>query len=359
MLAIALKVVGVLVALVVGVVLWVMSGKPRHRMEGKQRVLTSLPTQAYVFGMAIKKSLFAKKLRNAVVLPDVSIVQNDIEVRASHVAKYRDICGFDVKGDATPLTYPYLLIFPLQGLLLVDKSFPFQAMGVVHLANRIQQFGAIATGSKVTASVKFDPVVEPHAKGYCFKVVSEIFSSSKQSELLWRCESTYLFRSRNTTLATGVMYASKLEEKHMQEMTTGKNWALSADFGRKYAAVSGDYNPIHLYAFTAKLFGFPHGCIMHGMWSIAACTAALMPDISAAAASSSSAVGKTPIAEMYAEMKLPMYLPNKPILQQKSVTTAKCPEKTACKNARVFEMDMNMRKQSEPVPHLKGWCAWD
>ena len=38
--------------------------------------------------------------------------------------------------------------------------------------------------------------------------------------------------------------------------------------GRKYAKVSNDYNPIHLYAQTAKMFGFKQA-IVHGMWTAA------------------------------------------------------------------------------------------
>ena len=46
------------------------------------------------------------------------------------------------------------------------------------------------------------------------------------------------------------------------------------DIGRRYGAVSGDRNPIHLYGVTAKLFGFP-SAIAHGMWLKARTLAAL------------------------------------------------------------------------------------
>ncbi len=46
------------------------------------------------------------------------------------------------------------------------------------------------------------------------------------------------------------------------------------DLGRRYAAVSGDHNPIHLYPLTAKAFGFPRQ-IAHGMQTLARCVAAL------------------------------------------------------------------------------------
>ena len=60
----------------------------------------------------------------------------------------------------------------------------------------------------------------------------------------------------------------------------GIAWRLPGDLGRRYAAVSGDHNPIHLYPLTAKAFGFPRQ-IAHGMWSKARCLAALegrLPD---------------------------------------------------------------------------------
>ncbi|MEV4339612.1 MaoC/PaaZ C-terminal domain-containing protein [Streptomyces sp. NPDC049590] len=50
-------------------------------------------------------------------------------------------------------------------------------------------------------------------------------------------------------------------------------WRLGADVGRRYGAVSGDRNPIHLYPLTARLFGFPRP-VAHGMWTLARCLAA-------------------------------------------------------------------------------------
>ena len=64
------------------------------------------------------------------------------------------------------------------------------------------------------------------------------------------------------------------------ELTPSAEWRLGGDLGRRYAAVSGDRNPIHLHALTAKPFGFPRA-IAHGMWTKARCLAALegrLPD---------------------------------------------------------------------------------
>ncbi len=40
-------------------------------------------------------------------------------------------------------------------------------------------------------------------------------------------------------------------------------WSLRGNHGRRYARVSGDYNPIHLWSLTARAFGFRRP-ILHG-----------------------------------------------------------------------------------------------
>ena len=59
-----------------------------------------------------------------------------------------------------------------------------------------------------------------------------------------------------------------------------EEWRLPGDLGRRYGGVSGDRNPIHVHALSARLFGFPRA-IAHGMWTKARCLAALaatLPD---------------------------------------------------------------------------------
>jgi hypothetical protein len=193
--------IGILVAILMSLI---SNGKAVFSKDGNKKILKgTLHSQPYIFYMAIKKSIFGKKTKST-KLPDVQLVQKSITLDEAHVSKYREICGFS-KDNEVPITYHYLTIFPLQALLLVDQSFPFQAMGLVHLANRIQQFKQMNVNDKVTAVVKFDQTVVPHEKGYCFTVVSELFTDATD-ELLWRSESTYLFRTRASKGADGKLY---------------------------------------------------------------------------------------------------------------------------------------------------------
>jgi acyl dehydratase len=45
---------------------------------------------------------------------------------------------------------------------------------------------------------------------------------------------------------------------------------IAENTGWRYARISGDFNPIHLTARTAKMFGFKQA-VAHGMWSLGRC----------------------------------------------------------------------------------------
>jgi len=329
---------------------FVRTGKAIYRKEGEKRFVSKLPSNFNFIFNVITKSLFSKKLKTPVVLPKVEFILNNVDIDEDNVSKYRSVCGFSNEHQV-PITYPYLIIFPLQSMLFIDNSFPFKAIGLVHLANKIQQFGVI-TFDSVKASVKFSDTVIPHEKGYCFVVISEVYSK-KTNALLWRCESTYLFKTKRREVAGSdcdsvQLYESKIKESDTTDIPEGKLlWDLPENYSKKYAAVSGDYNPIHMYAFTAKLLGFPRGAIVHGMWSIAACAARIMPAITAAY----TAKDGMPLAELYAELKLPLYQPSKPTLFSKSVVSVV--------NGHVFEVKVNKNgKNGDIVPHLRGTCSW-
>jgi acyl dehydratase len=56
--------------------------------------------------------------------------------------------------------------------------------------------------------------------------------------------------------------------KTSEAIELNTSWAMPHNLGRQYAALSGDYNPVHLWPWSAKLFGFKKP-IANGMYSIA------------------------------------------------------------------------------------------
>ena len=191
-----------------------------------------------------------------------------LEIRREHVTAYDAVCGFPVK-DTVPLTYPHILGFPLHLRVMTDPAFPFPAMGSVHLTNIITAHRAVTVGETVEVTV-WPENIRPHAKGRIVDFVTEV---TAEGELVWEGRSTYLRRGKGSADAPS---APAFDD----DPTSGLTWRLEGDLGRRYAAVSGDRNPIHLYALTAKALGFKRQ-IAHGMWSKARCVAALenrLPD---------------------------------------------------------------------------------
>jgi len=203
-------------------------------------------------------------------LPELTLTRPDVGIDRAHVAAYSEVCGFRLR-EGVPVTYPHVLAFPLHLAIMTGSEFPFQAIGTVHLANSITAYRAISAAERLRVSAR-PQHLRDHAKGHVFDLVTEVHSAG---ELVWEETSTFLRRGRPSS--DGPADAGM----HLEEVPpSGIEWNLSGDLGRRYAAVSGDRNPIHLYGLTAKAFGFPRQ-IAHGMWSKARCLAALegrLPD---------------------------------------------------------------------------------
>lgn len=198
-------------------------------------------------------------------LPAIILTRHDVPVDRAHVAAYSEVCGFPMR-ETVPLTYPHLLAFPLHMTIMTDSAFPFPAIGTVHLENSITAHRPVAASESLQVTAR-PQALRSHPKGRAFDIVTEVHSGG---ELVWEETSTFLRRGRSDGDAADA--GLQLEEVP----SSGIEWRLAGDLGRRYASVSGDHNPIHLYGVTAKGFGFPRQ-IAHGMWSKARCIAMLEP----------------------------------------------------------------------------------
>lgn len=235
------------------------------------RELTSSPAVLPMYAKAIGPALpvvgsMPGVRRSGGALPDLELSRRSVSIDREHLAAYSEVCGFDVPR-ALPATYPHVLAFPLHMAVMTDRSFPFAPMGMVHLENRIVQHRPLTTDDVLDIEVH-PQNLRPHAKGQQFDMVSTVRVSG---ETVWEDVSTFLRRGKGSS---DVAEPSPLAD--MTAPTGATRWSLGGDLGRRYATVSGDRNPIHLYGITAKAFGFPRQ-IAHGMWSKARCLAALQP----------------------------------------------------------------------------------
>ena len=212
-------------------------------------------------------------------IPEIELELAGVRPDPEKVASYARVCGFALR-DHLPPTYPHVLAFPLHMAVMADGGFPFGAVGLVHVENRIVQWRRIGTGEALTIRVR-PTQLEPHPKGRTFSLVTE---GSIDGEPAWESTSTMLRRGGDTQDSadgTKSIDIGRFESRRgTGELTASGEWRLAGDLGRRYAAVSGDRNPIHMHALTAKPLGFPRA-IAHGMWTKARCLAALesrLPD---------------------------------------------------------------------------------
>jgi acyl dehydratase len=204
-------------------------------------------------------------------IPAVRLELDGVVADPAAVAAYAKVCGFALR-DHLPPTYPHVLAFPLHMALMSDGAFPFGAVGLVHIANRITQHRRLGIGEELAFRVEATKLA-PHPKGRAFDVVTEVRVGR---QIAWESTSTFLRRGKGDPGAT----SGEAFPIVADDVPASAEWRLPGDLGRRYAAVSGDRNPIHMHALTAKPLGFP-AAIAHGMWTKARALAALesrLPD---------------------------------------------------------------------------------
>jgi acyl dehydratase len=212
-------------------------------------------------------------------LPDKTLEIADLSIDRDQLAGYAEVCSFR-HSDVLPPTYPHILGFPLAVTLMVDPSFPFPLAGLVHVGNRITQQRSLRADERITVGVRAQNLRD-HTRGRQFDMITE---ATLDGQPVWTEASTYLRREHPhpDTLPTlpspqsgeGKTASGEGKREEGDVMAPTAIWRVPANIGRRYAAVSGDVNPIHLNPLAAKLFGFRRA-IAHGMWVQARCLSAL------------------------------------------------------------------------------------
>ncbi|PXX90426.1 hypothetical protein DIT71_13130 [Marinobacter vulgaris] len=189
-------------------------------------------------------------------IPRLSAKLTGVSTANDNLKRYQAICGF-AQRTTVPITWPHILAFPLHLKLLTETAFPLPLLGLVHLRNHITQHRPIGAGESLDIVVRLgDQSTTP--KGLEFDLVTKAWAGGR---LVWEETSTTLFRQADKN---GRHSGDKSPELPRYPETA--EIRAPESIGRQYADVSGDRNPIHLHALTAKAFGFPRA-IAHGMWS--------------------------------------------------------------------------------------------
>ena len=197
-------------------------------------------------------------------------------VRASseHLTEYQHLLG-ESASDQLPAGFVHVLAFPVATALMARSDFPLPLVGLVHVANRVTQLRPLSLSDALdvrasAADLRAAPVRHAGRPGHRGDRRRHARVARGLDVSRARASSWPGLRQPTTTPPTFV-----------PPTPTGR-WTLDGDIGRRYAAVSGDRNPIHLSALSAKALGFPRA-IAHGMYTASRALA----DVGAAAATRS------------------------------------------------------------------------
>lgn len=229
--------------------------------------MNKLPT----YGSAYAKILLSRKKGGVVGQIEESI--KGVRLDRSNLRSFMKIAGA-VDDGRMPPTYPHVMIGALHARVISRSDFPHPALGLVHVSNRIRVIEPMGLDDSWDVTVRIDGQRDAN-KGIEFDLITEF---SKDGKVVWDQVTTILRPSGERSPGKRSKPAPIPRESGAH--TRSSTFTAREDIGRKYAAVSGDYNPIHLHAAAAKLFGFKRA-IATGMWTVARIAAELdtdMPD---------------------------------------------------------------------------------
>lgn len=214
-------------------------------------------------GAMVKALLLRRKGFNRLKgLPDIRGSWVVAQADPAALKNYHEVLGL-TQGEYLPILYPHVLAGGLHMNMLTHKLFPFGLLGAVHLKNRITQH----------TPIKNTQVMDIHSamgefrlleKGLEFDFTTYV---TVEGEKVWEEVSTYFMAGKfggkeNPSTQTSFELAT------LENTDDMANWPVPKDRGKKYAKISGDYNPIHMSAALAKLFGLKRD-IAHGFGIVA------------------------------------------------------------------------------------------
>lgn len=292
-------------------------------------ISVQLPTIPNIKWLMVKAP-FKKTLKHSPpVLPNNEIWVDEVKIDESKLALFHNVVAW--QGEAAELhpCFIHTLAFPIHLKLLLEPTFPFPLLGLVHIENQIHQFRPVKRSETLKLVCRIGEL-EAHKKGWLFSVITECFS---QEELVWKSASVNLFRTKHNAQ---VLVKSKNDCAFEQPIST-LNWQLTSDLGRRYAKASGDFNPIHLRKWSAKLFGFKQH-IAHGMWTKSRCLSELQI---------LDAESFNQEFEVNCRFKQPLFLPAEVTMLTESAT------KELVDKGYQFKVETQFEQQDN-IPHLAG-----
>lgn len=202
---------------------------------------------------------------------------------------FATVCGVELQTVGTallcPPTWPEAWFNGMMTRLIVDPTFPLCPLGILHIEQFIHQHHPLTTGMTVQLRCMLRALSQTD-RGIEARMGMEVWQATT---LMWEGEALFLSRGKAS---------SGRQRPADVALSDGQPLLAPADTGRAYAGVTGDYNPHHLWPWSARLVGFKRP-IAHGMWTMAR-----------ALAMQAAQVGPLPASfRLHASFKRPLELP--------------------------------------------------
>ncbi|MFE5839809.1 MaoC family dehydratase [Arthrobacter sp. NPDC056493] len=194
------------------------------------------------------------------VLPAVSHEVRDVLPDVDNLTAFQHLLG-ETASDILPAGFIHALAFPVAMSVMNRDDFPLPLLGMIHLRNVIEYRGPVRFNEPLDIVARAE-TLRAHRAGTQVDIAVEVRAAG-DSAACWCGVSTYLAKG---VFLPGIDKASAAAapQGFTAPDPTGL-WQLGVDTGRAYAAVSGDFNPIHLSILSAKALGLRRS-IAHGMY---------------------------------------------------------------------------------------------
>ena len=286
--------------------------------------IKKLPSMKFVFLKALLISPFrSNTIKDDAIVNKTRIILKNYLPDKEVIKNYRAVCGFsEGRPDIIPISYLQTLFIGLLGKFIISSFFPINPLGLIHIFQSFEQKRPVTTDEILDLACTLKSIKKTQ-KGIETSFTLEVISNG---QIVWQGISTFFTRSP-------VKIKKRTKKKDETILTKQETFFIPSDTGRKYAVVSGDYNPHHLHTLLAKLFGFKKA-IAHGMWSLARVIASLDKEF-----------GIHDQAVIEASFKLPIFMPATIALGYELQDGTKNRQSIV-----IFEL----RDEQKGLPHLKG-----
>jgi acyl dehydratase len=222
-----------------------------------------MPSLSKLYVNAAASAAKSRLLRSSpvVALPTRAVEVRGVRADLAKVTEFAHLMGEPAR-DVLPSGYLHALSFPVAMSVMVQDDFPLPLLGMLHLRNQVEHFAPVLFTDELCLRA-WARDLAGHKSGTRVQIVTEIHNADG-TELLWRGVSSYL--AKGVYLPGLDKATAPVARVDFVPPTPTAQWKLGVDTGRAYAAVSGDFNPIHLSVLTAKALGMRRS-IAHGMYA--------------------------------------------------------------------------------------------